>query len=48
MEPKCTYFVGTKEKSPHSTVRYEARPKIFDNILEVIGGTPIVKLNSIP
>jgi len=44
----CTWKLGTKEKSPHINIPYGPRSKIQDNILEVIGHTPMVRLNKIP
>lgn len=45
---KCTWHLGTKEKTPH-TKRPIAHPqKLTPDILEVIGCTPLVKLNHIP
>eukprot|EP01108_Squamamoeba_japonica_P000641 TRINITY_DN1218_c0_g2_i9.p2 TRINITY_DN1218_c0_g2~~TRINITY_DN1218_c0_g2_i9.p2 ORF type:complete len:514 (-),score=273.73 TRINITY_DN1218_c0_g2_i9:42-1583(-) len=44
---KCTWHVGTTEKSPHHHFRH-TRPKILNNILEAIGDTPLVRLNKIP
>lgn len=47
---KCPYHEkkGT-EPSPHfkKPLEYE-RKKIYNNILEVIGNTPVVRLNKIP
>nr|XP_014087512.1 cystathionine beta-synthase-like protein [Bactrocera oleae]XP_014087513.1 cystathionine beta-synthase-like protein [Bactrocera oleae]XP_036232113.1 cystathionine beta-synthase-like protein [Bactrocera oleae]XP_036232114.1 cystathionine beta-synthase-like protein [Bactrocera oleae]XP_036232115.1 cystathionine beta-synthase-like protein [Bactrocera oleae] len=45
---KCTWHLSTKEKTPH-TKRPIAHPqKLTPDILEVIGCTPLVKLNHIP
>jgi len=45
---KCTWHLGTTEKSPHHHYRPPRNPKIMENILENIGYTPMVKLNKIP
>jgi cystathionine beta-synthase len=45
---KCTWHVGTKEADPHIHKPYAPPPKIYENICEVIGNTPLVKLNRIP
>ena len=45
---KCTWKLGTKEKTKHSKREIAHRQKITPNILEVIGCTPLVKLNRIP
>ncbi|XP_067640975.1 cystathionine beta-synthase-like [Eurosta solidaginis] len=45
---KCTWHLGTKVKSPHIQRPMAHRQKLTPNILEVIGFTPLVKLNSIP
>lgn len=45
---KCTWKLGTQEKSPHIHKPYGPRPKILANILEAIGHTPMVRLNRIP
>ncbi|GAM22449.1 hypothetical protein SAMD00019534_056240, partial [Acytostelium subglobosum LB1] len=44
---KCTWTLGTKEKSPHSTLDTMTKPKILPNILEQIGNTPMVRINNI-
>jgi len=44
---KCTWHLGTTEKSPHKVVRHK-RPKILDNVLQAIGDTPLIRLNKIP
>ena len=44
---KCTWFPGTTEKNPHTTVPTKKNHKIMKNILEAIGNTPLVRLNSI-
>jgi len=36
------------DKNPHTLVVREPKPKILTNILEYIGGTPMVRLNKIP
>uniref|UniRef100_W8BEL3 Cystathionine beta-synthase n=1 Tax=Ceratitis capitata TaxID=7213 RepID=W8BEL3_CERCA len=45
---KCTWHLRTKEKTPHTQRPIAHRQKLTPNILEVIGCTPLVKLNSIP
>jgi cystathionine beta-synthase len=35
-------------QSPHTIVKRSAQPKILPNILEHIGNTPMVRLNTIP
>ncbi|XP_054729598.1 cystathionine beta-synthase [Anastrepha obliqua] len=45
---KCTWHLGTKEKTPHTQRPIAHRQKLTPNILEVIGCTPLVKLNAIP
>jgi len=40
--------LGTTEKSPHTQRGIAHRQQITPNILEVIGCTPLVKLNHIP
>ncbi|XP_075158358.1 cystathionine beta-synthase [Haematobia irritans] len=45
---KCTWKLGTKEKTVHTQRGIAHRQKITPNILEVIGCTPLVKLNHIP
>lgn len=44
---KCTWFVGTKEKSPHQTIPLAPEPKILNTILDHIGNTPLVRINNI-
>ncbi|XP_033126067.1 cystathionine beta-synthase-like [Anneissia japonica] len=46
---RCTWTLGkNKEKSPHVHENFkEARPKIFPNILQQIGHTPLVRINNI-
>ena len=44
---KCTWFPGTTEKNPHTTVPSKKNSKIMNNILEAIGNTPLVRLNRI-
>ncbi|EFA76113.1 cystathionine beta-synthase [Heterostelium album PN500] len=43
---KCTWSLGTTEKCPHST-RAKETPKIYDNILQQIGNTPLVRINNV-
>ncbi|XP_037932366.1 uncharacterized protein LOC119667149 [Teleopsis dalmanni] len=45
---KCTWKLGTTEKSPHTQRPIAHRQKITPDILHVIGCTPLVKLNNIP
>lgn len=45
---KCTWHLGSKEKSPHPCIPPPDRKKIYDSALELIGNTPLVRLNSIP
>eukprot|EP00127_Corallochytrium_limacisporum_P004445 Clim_evm7s163 gene=Clim_evmTU7s163 len=50
MEPerKCTYKVGTTEKSPHNHIGLPRDPpKCEENILKYIGCTPMVRLSKI-
>jgi len=44
---KCTWHLGTTEKSPHEHIPVTPKPKIMKNILENIGNTPLVKINKI-
>jgi len=45
---KCTWHLGTKETTPHTQRGIAHRQKITPDILEVIGCTPLVRLNNIP
>jgi len=45
---KCTWHLGTTEKSPHTHFRPKRNEKIMDTILEHIGNTPMVRLHKIP
>ncbi|XP_034671422.1 cystathionine beta-synthase [Drosophila subobscura] len=45
---KCKWHLGTKERSPHTQRGIAHRQKITPDILEVIGCTPLVRLNHIP
>ncbi|XP_030386654.1 cystathionine beta-synthase [Scaptodrosophila lebanonensis] len=45
---KCTWHLDSQEKSPHTPRGIAHRQKITPNILEVIGCTPLVRLNKIP
>ncbi|XP_055913091.1 cystathionine beta-synthase [Eupeodes corollae] len=45
---KCTWHLGTTEKSPHSHKDIPHRTKITPDIVSVIGCTPLVRLNNIP
>lgn len=42
---KCTWYLGTKEKSPHSCVPSTKDPKVKDLITGAIGNTPMVRIN---
>jgi len=44
---KCTWHLGTTEKSPHKHIKYVKNTKIMSNILENIGFTPLVRVNAI-
>ncbi|GAM17507.1 hypothetical protein SAMD00019534_006820 [Acytostelium subglobosum LB1] len=45
---KCTWSVGSTEPNPHATITKSAGPpKIFNNILEQIGNTPLVRINNV-
>jgi len=44
---KCTWEPNTEEESPHRHVRPAKVEKVANNILEVIGNTPLVQLNHI-
>ncbi|KAN0034688.1 hypothetical protein ACTFIV_001220 [Dictyostelium citrinum] len=43
---KCTWTPNTTEKSPHTT-RRTPKKLIMDNILDNIGGTPLVRVNKV-
>lgn len=45
---RCTWAVGTDEASPHQHRPLVPRPKVLQTILQAVGNTPLVKLNSIP
>lgn len=45
---KCKWHLGTKEQTPHTQRPIAHRQLITPNILEVIGCTPLVRLNNIP
>eukprot|EP01016_Furgasonia_blochmanni_P002245 TRINITY_DN1088_c0_g1_i10.p1 TRINITY_DN1088_c0_g1~~TRINITY_DN1088_c0_g1_i10.p1 ORF type:complete len:545 (-),score=224.40 TRINITY_DN1088_c0_g1_i10:201-1835(-) len=45
---KCTWKPNSTEKSPHYHQAYGTRPKIYDNVLDAIGNTPMIRLNRIP
>lgn len=45
---RCTWAVGTEEVSPHQHRPLVPRPKVLETILQAVGNTPLVKLNSIP
>ncbi|KAH8256544.1 hypothetical protein KR038_006626 [Drosophila bunnanda] len=44
----CKWHLGTTEKSPHTQRGITHHQKITPDILEVIGSTPLVRLNHIP
>jgi len=44
---KCTWHLGTTEKSPHDHQPGKKNTKIMKNILENIGFTPLVQINKI-
>lgn len=44
---RCTWYPGTKERSPHAHIPLAPRPKICDTILDNIGNTPMVRINKI-
>jgi len=44
---RCTWHLGTKEKSPHEVIPAIKNTKIMDTILENIGNTPLVRINKI-
>lgn len=45
-EKSCKWSLGSTEPSPHMCMRQEKKP-IYNNILEAIGNTPMVRLNNI-
>ncbi|KAF6021025.1 CBS [Bugula neritina] len=45
---KCTWKPGSKDKDPHTHYPVKESPKVMKNILDAIGNTPLVQLNSIP
>ncbi|TPP65362.1 Cystathionine beta-synthase [Fasciola gigantica] len=46
---KCTYTENTDIKeSPHFHKAFWTRPRILDSSLDLIGCTPLIRLNSIP
>ena len=44
----CKWALGSKEKSPHPCIPPPERKKIYDSSLQLIGNTPLVRLNKIP
>jgi len=44
---KCTWHLGTTEKSPHEHKPVVPKPKIMNTILDNIGNTPLVRINKI-
>lgn len=45
----CPWTFGTKETNPHTSEPFDyERKKIYADALELIGNTPMVRLNSIP
>jgi len=45
---KCKWARDSKEPSPHPTLPLAERKKIYDSSLQLIGNTPLIRLNSIP
>jgi cystathionine beta-synthase len=46
---KCTYVRGTTDPSTNPHVRrLQVHKKIYDDVLDAIGNTPMVRLNKIP
>jgi cystathionine beta-synthase len=46
---KCTWKLNTNDKNPHSSEPFVyERQKIYNDALDLIGNTPMVRLNSIP
>ncbi|TGZ58932.1 hypothetical protein CRM22_009349 [Opisthorchis felineus] len=46
---RCTYTIATPiSQSPHFHKPFVQRPKIFKDVIELIGHTPLVRLNRIP
>lgn len=43
----CTWKPNTIDKSPHTHISFTERPKICNNALDIIGNTPLVRLNTI-
>lgn len=46
-EYKCTFHNSVKGPSPHVTYRQNAVKPIYNNIIEVIGNTPLVRINKV-
>ncbi|XP_078726121.1 cystathionine beta-synthase-like protein isoform X2 [Lampetra fluviatilis] len=44
---RCTWYLGTKETSPHLHAAPKERPKVLPNILSNIGNSPMVRINNI-
>lgn len=45
---KCTWKLGTTEKSPHIHEPFRPMPKkIFDDVLDAIGNTPLIRINKV-
>lgn len=46
---KCTYHLGSKiQDSPHVHEPFRPLPKkIFDDVLDAIGNTPMIKINKV-
>ena len=43
----CQWYLGTKEENPHIRSQVKPKPNIMNNILENIGNTPMVRINSL-
>ncbi len=45
----CAWKLGqTDQKCPHTVVKRPPPPKIYKDILEAVGRTPMVRINRIP
>ena len=46
---KCPYLKGNTGKDPHHHVLFDpVHKKVYNDILETLGNTPLVKMNRIP